>query len=282
MLCAWEALLNILPMRFRTAVDRQGRAGLQELRLRSGQSPQLDTNNGTIWLQDTVTASDIQFTINAASKYSPWSAESIRHGYITAPGGHRIGICGEAILKNGQLSGFQRPAALCIRIARDFPDISKNIMLHEHSLLILGPPGSGKTTLLRDLIRRYSNSISGSIGVIDERNELFPIFNDRYCFDTGKKTDIITGCGKRQGIETILRCMSTSMIAVDEITAADDCSALIQAGWCGVKLLATAHAANLDDLHMRPVYKPIIESQLFDAYITLKRDKTWHMERVYK
>ena len=87
---------------------------------------------------------------------------------------------------------------------------------------------------------------------------------------------------KKYGIETALRCMGPSVIAVDEITAAEDCEALIHAGWCGVRLFATAHASCKADLYARPVYKPLTETHLFDTLITLGRDKSWHVERMDK
>ena len=60
----------------------------------------------------------------------------------------------------------------------------------------------------------------------------------------------------------------------------EDCQAMIQAGWCGVNLLATAHAATVDDLLQRPVYKPILESGLFQNVIVLKQDKSWEFKKV--
>lgn len=282
MQCAWDALLNLLPIRLRAAVDRQSKNNLQELRLRLGRQPELVTAAGSFWLQDTITAADIQFCINAASKYSPWAAHTTQYGYITAAGGHRIGICGEAITDNNRVTGLRNPTALCIRVARDFQGISADIPVHNSSVLILGPPGSGKTTLLRDIIRKCSNTGKHHISVVDERGELFPSINGKFCYDVGNKTDILSGCRKDHGIEMLLRCMGPSVIAVDEITAAEDCEALIQAGWCGVHLFATAHANGKDDLFSRPVYKPIVETHLFNTVVTLNPDKTWRVERMDK
>ena len=70
------------------------------------------------------------------------------------------------------------------------------------------------------------------------------------------------------------------LLPVDEITAQEDCNALIHAGWCGVKLLATAHAGSKMDLYSRPVYKPIIKSRLFETLLILQPDKSWRMERI--
>jgi stage III sporulation protein AA len=145
------------------------------------------------------------------------------------------------------------------------------------SVLILGPPGSGKTTLLRDLIRIVSDRGTGSVSVVDERGELFPREAD---FDRGKQTDVLTGCDKASGIDMVLRTMGPRYVAVDEITNQNDCQALIRAGWCGVKLMATAHATDLADLRQRPVYRPLIQTGIFDTVVVLKPDKSWRVERV--
>ena len=91
---------------------------------------------------------------------------------------------------------------------------------------------------------------------------------------------MLTGTGKPEGIEALLRCMGPGVIAVDEITAQEDCQALIQTGWCGVQILATAHAASKEDLYHRPVYRPLLQGKLFDMIITMNRDKSWKCERL--
>jgi stage III sporulation protein AA len=74
--------------------------------------------------------------------------------------------------------------------------------------------------------------------------------------------------------------MGPRWIAVDEITAQEDCQALLNAGWSGVSLLATAHAEDLSDLFDRPVYRPIVNSKLFDTVLILNEDKSWIAERM--
>lgn len=280
MRCAWQEYLKLLPAWMRNEVDELGKDGLQELRLRIGALPELVISDASVWLRKNVTSEDLSFVINTASNYSPWAATTIKHGYITAAGGHRIGICGDAVMQNEQMTGIRSPTSLCVRVARDFPGIGKKAVSGDGSVLIIGRPGSGKTTLLRDMIRQRSERGRGSIAVVDERGELFPFSQGTACFPMGKRTDVLSGCSKGVGINSVLRTMSPSCIAVDEITEQSDCNALLHAGWSGVELLATAHAASRNDLLCRPVYRPIVAAKLFDTVLVMQPDKSWHAERI--
>ena len=279
MKCAWSEFLQLVPHRMRSQVDSIGKITLQELRLRIGQVPELVCKDRIYMLTGIVNSADLQYTINAASQYSPWAAATIVQGYLTGPGGHRIGICGTTVVKSGAITGFSFPTSICIRVARDFPGIAQSIS-PEGSVLIIGSPGSGKTTFLRDLIRNRSERGCGPVTVIDERCELFPQVSGKTCFETGCRTDILTGCSKEQGIPMALRTMGPSCIAVDEITAESDTQALLHAAWCGVDLFATAHAGSKNDLFSRPTYQPILAGKLFQTLLILKADKSWTQERL--
>ena len=78
----------------------------------------------------------------------------------------------------------------------------------------------------------------------------------------------------------VLRSMGPSVIAMDEITCPEDCAALIRAAWCGVHLLATAHASSVRDLSERPVYRPLVETGLFSRAVVLDRQRQWKIEEV--
>jgi len=101
MRCAWQEYLRLLPNWMRRDVDAIGSIQLQELRLRTGLPPELVLGNHSQWLNRNVSSEDLQYVINAASQYSPWAAATASDGYITAAGGHRIGICGDAVVENG-------------------------------------------------------------------------------------------------------------------------------------------------------------------------------------
>lgn len=264
MTCMKAELLAVLPKGIREGVDTDG---LLEIRLRLDRPGMLVTLNGSRTLPGRVTESDLNFVINAASRYSPWNAATMGEGYLTAPGGHRIGVCGE-----GAGEGLRTVTSLCIRVAREVPGAAKGIPT-EGSMLILGPPGSGKTTLLRDLILRIGET--EPVAVVDERRELFP-----EGFRREGQVDVLTGVEKDRGLDMLLRSMGPRWIAVDEITRERDCEALRRASFCGVKLLATAHASNVRDLFTRPVYLPLARSGLFQRAVTLDEHRRWRLEEV--
>ena len=271
MICGYQELLSVLPGWLGKEIDRCGVDGLQEIRLRVGKGVELRGSGRSVFLQRIVKGEDISFCINTATRYSPWAYETMSEGFITAPGGHRIGVCGEAV---GQpVRTMRNVRSLCIRVAGDFPGIGEELAKIKGSILIIGKPGSGKTTLLRDLIRQRSRR--ETVCVIDQRCELFP-----GCFETGPRVDVMSGCGKKEAVDMLLRTMGPDTIAMDEITLQSDCEAMLSAAWCGVELIATAHASDMKQLKARSVYRPLVESGVFQTVAVLQPDKSWRTERM--
>lgn len=273
MTCAWEEFLKLLPGSLRQEADSWGREELQELRLRLGQKPEYIFPGRGRWGRETVTRQTLDFCVNAASRYSPWAASTAARGYITAPGGHRIGLCGEAVWDRGQVAGIREPTSLCLRVARDFPGIGRDGAALGTSLLLLGAPGWGKTTLLRDICRQIGEK--ETVCVVDSRGEVFPKGIPR-----GRRMDVLSACPKGTGVEMVLRTMTPQWIALDEITAAEDTRALLFAANCGVKLLATAHAASPQELSSREIYRPLVEQGIFEHLLVLRPDKSYRLERM--
>lgn len=270
MKCAWKELLAVLPFSLQGMVEPY-QSNLQEVRLRLSHPPELVANSKIIKLPGTVSQADLDGCIHSASRYSPWAATTLAHGYLAAPGGHRIGVCGEAIMKEGIFSGIRNVRSVCVRVVRDFCGLADSIFFRGQAMLILGAPGWGKTTLLRDIARQIARQ--SNVAVVDERQELFPPG-----FEEGERMDILYGCPKKYGIEIVLKTMTPDCIVVDEITSAEDCSALIEAIGCGVRLIATAHAAGMADFRRRKVYSPLIAHGIFDTFILLNRDKSFRVE----
>lgn len=273
MICAWNELLAIIPERLKYDVISLGKDKLLELRLRLGRQAELILMDNVCWIGKQITSDELEQCINNASRFSPWTAGTIGKGYFTAPGGHRIGICGECVIKEGNMTGIRNITSLCIRVARDFPGIGNSAGDIRDSTIILGAPGWGKTTLLRDVARSVASRCC--VSVVDERREIFPEH-----FPAGKRMDILSGTPKTDGIEIVLRCMGPEYIAVDEITAQEDTTALLHVHGCGVKLLATAHAGSLDEFFSRLAYRQLLEHSVFKRALVLHPDKTYTSERI--
>lgn len=257
---------------------------LEEIRLRAGQ-PVCVNVGGREWALDFQVCDGelLNTVLGRASSYSGYAiGDQLSQGFLTVPGGHRIGVCG-SVRPNGTMTGI---TSLNIRVARQITGIAEPILSdlkrHPASTLILGPPGSGKTTLLRETVRCLSDRMDFRVSLIDERYELAGVAEGVPQFSVGRHTDILSGVGKRQGIEMALRGMNPQWIALDEITAQSDVEAMTQAAYCGVQLLATAHASSAEDLDRRPVYRGLLSAHLFETMITIEPDRHIRAERIRK
>lgn len=232
-----------------------------------------------------VTERDINCVIERATGASLHSYLSqLAEGYIYSRG-LRIGVCGEAAVQNGEISGFRRFTSLNIRIPHEFEGDLGTVYARLFgktgtSVLVLAPPGVGKTTVLRELIRRLSDS-GINISVVDERGELTAGYPGEGGFDLGANTDILSGVKKSRAAIMMLRAMSPQYIALDEITDSEDIHAVREISGCGVSLLATAHASSHDDLNRREVYRELLKDGIFDyaLEIYIRSEKREYTER---
>lgn len=71
----------------------------------------------------------------------------------------------------------------------------------------------------------------------------------------------------------LLRAMSPTWIAADEITARRDLEAMEQISYCGVRLLATAHAKDLQEPRARPLYRELLSLEIFKRFLVLQPDR---------
>ncbi|SHJ67286.1 stage III sporulation protein AA [Anaerobranca californiensis DSM 14826] len=212
------------------------------------------------------------------TNYSYYSVEEeLQKGYITIPGGHRVGICGKAVVEKEKVKTLVDINSLNIRIARQkkgigdkvLPYIIKdNIFL---STIILSPPNCGKTTLLRDLVRILSSSdkFSFKVGVVDERSEIAGCFRGIPQLDIGKRVDVIDSCPKKEGMIMLIRSMSPHILATDELGKKEDIDALEYAITAGVNVLTTVHGKDLFDLKNKGNFREILSLNLFKRLIIL-------------
>jgi len=245
-------------------------AAAEEFRLRVGRAPGIVADGREKPLmKEAVKARDIAFVLEKVTRASLHSAaESMKAGFVTFSGGHRVGICGTAVLKDEHVEGFRNISSLNIRIAKEMKGIAERLMPQLKingefcSTLIAAPPGRGKTTLLRDMVRTLSNE-GVCCCVADERGEIAAMANGAAQLDVGSCTDVITAAPRDKAALMLLRSMNPRILALDEITDPKDAEAVYKTAYCGVKLIATAHAGSLDELRRKEIYKDLLKAGLF-------------------
>lgn len=270
-------------------------SGLQEIRLRMEQPVILLINGAETFLsQDGSRGEDpqqayrpqreeIEQLLEHICHYSLYAyEEGFRQGFLSVSGGHRVGIAGQVVTEaDGSIRTMKNITCLNIRIACQIKGAADAILpwLYERgqlkNVLIISPPGCGKTTLLRDLIRQVSDGNLYGTGkgvcLVDERSEIAGCWMGRAQNDVGIRTDVLDACPKAGGMMLLLRSMSPSVIAVDELGGRDDMKALRMVSYCGVKVLATIHGADVEDAlnRMGENYDAL---QIFDLFVLLGRE----------
>ena len=180
-------------------------------------------------------------------------AREIAEGYITLPGGGRVGFCGTAVIQDGRLTALRDISSLNIRFPRQVKGCAETLCRRAFagglcSLILCGKPLSGKTTVLRDMARILGKS--HRVAVVDSRGELAGVHGGVPTLDVGENTDVLNGYSKSDGIMCALRSLSPEIIICDEI--GDDAESVRQCMSCGVKLAVSAHAGSIAELKRRP------------------------------
>ena len=87
-MAAFQEILDVLPGRLQT-LDF---SAAQELRLRVGQAPAVLENGQERRLSGLVRPGELDGILQRATSYSAHACQdALRQGYVTLPGGHRIG-----------------------------------------------------------------------------------------------------------------------------------------------------------------------------------------------
>lgn len=244
----------------------------------------LTTNSGEIFITQ---KSDINQIMNHITSYSLYAFDcELAEGFITIQGGHRIGICGNCVVKDGKIVNQCDITSFNIRIAHSVIGCAKEVIEYLFdknqnvcNTLIFSPPGSGKTTLLRECVRLLSTGdechFGKNIAVVDERMEIAAIHCGKPQNNLGNRTDIICGGKKTEVMPILLRTMAPDIIAVDEIGSREDFLQINDCAKCGVSVIATIHRDEILQL------KDIMDAGVFKRFIGLKYRDFQYFATVY-
>ena len=271
---------------------------IEELRLRVGQPLLVRTLDKDLFINQKgevtnpkkayfIKHEDLASALDRMTHSSVYAVEEdLKQGFITLPGGNRVGLTGEVVLLKGQIQTIKHISSLNLRIARDIPGLSLKILPlllsadgGVYHTLLISPPRAGKTTLLRDLIRSISNGVpqiglrGQTVGVVDERGELAGMWQGVPTYDLGYRTDVLDGCPKASGMSMMVRSMSPQVLAMDELGHTNDVIAIMDALRTGVQILSTAHASTLEEARNRPVIAQLLDQGVFERLVVLSRQQ---------
>ncbi len=278
-----ENILSQIIEPYRSYLNHISFDSLEEIRLRINRPVILNYRNANVYLEKNGTTTceknavvvknvDLVHLSAALCNHSMYAhVEDLRDGFITIRGGHRVGIAGKSVIKNGQVNGITSVSGINIRIAKEYigcsdilkPYINPNDQIK--NTLIVSPPQCGKTTYLRDLCRIFSAKYK--ISIIDERSEIAGSFGGVPQFNIGMQTDVLDRFPKNTGMILAVRSLSPDILVTDEIGDKQDVEALHKVSCSGCRLFASMHGESIRQIAER---KPEILS-FFDIAVVLGR-----------
>lgn len=274
-------ILKYLPIDVRQTLlnDSVDWTCLTEIRLRLSKNLRINYGKKEKIYKLIINKNHMNELLEFATRHSAYAFENqLKQGFITVEGGHRIGLCGKAIVKEGCVCGFKNISSANIRVAHEVKYCGNNVIsfIKEkdrlYNTLIIAPPGCGKTTLLRDIIRNLAAYVN--VGVCDERGELAACCEGVSCNDLGDRTDVIEDCDKNAASEILLRTMNPRVIAMDEL-GNEDVAIIDRLINHGCMVIATIHGISIEEA------KAVLN--YFDRLIVLSDfEGIGTIEKVYK
>lgn len=229
-----------------------------------------------------VSREDLYRSIASISDNSLYAfEEEIRRGFITIPGGHRVGLAGQVVVNGQEVKTMKDFSGLCFRVAREVPGCALGLLNHVAprggpvNTLIISPPRCGKTTMLRDLARLLSDG-SGSVPahnvvVVDERSEIAGCFQGIPQLNVGVRTDVLDACPKAVGMMMAIRSLSPQVIVTDEVGRHEDVEAINECLHAGIAVITSIHARSVEELRARPLIRNLLDQGAFRRGIILSR-----------
>lgn len=188
--------------------------------------------------------------------------------------------------ENNGVKTIKNFSSLNVRIPHDVAGCSESVFTKITASgkiinsLIVSAPGKGKTTMLRDLARKISFG-NQNVLIVDERNEICSYSDGKPYFKTGGNCDVITYGSKEFAFSFGIRTMSPSVIITDELMTELDSEAVMLAAAGGVKVIASVHAEDVNELKSKGYLKKLLSSGLIGRYVFLSSETLGTIKYVY-
>lgn len=270
-----RVVLGMLPSPIRQAVAgaiSMSGGHFEELRLYRGGRIRVLHAGRSVYAPGQCSPEDFDRTLRTLCGNSLYShSETMRDGYVITADGLRVGVCGRAVLRRGEVDLITDITSLCIRIPGRYPEIARPLMPYiltksgVNGMLVFSAPGVGKTTLLRELADLLSSPEFGlRCAVVDTRMEIgFGL--------TGASLHLLRGYPRALGMETAVRTLSPDLVICDEISDEKDADAVLYCASSGAAVIASAHAAGYEDLWRKPALARLLKNHVFAARTELFR-----------
>ncbi len=270
-----EVLGRVLPEHLIEGICHCGAPDMEELRLHCDRYASVHARGKNYSIKICLTEKEMQEILKRMCAGSLYAfSQTINRGYLSLEGGIRVGVCGSAALDRGAVIGVSRITGLMIRIPHAVEVSPHEILSRFRSrrtrrgILLYAPPGVGKTTLLRAIAKSAASpTYDYRTVVVDTRAELSYTLHGK-----DLNLDILLGYPRDVGIEIAVRTMGADLILCDEIGGDADAASILSAANCGVPIIASAHASDIEELLSRPAMQMLHRAHVFDLYVGLSRE----------
>ncbi len=279
----WALLQPYLPQRWLAALavlPAAQQAAVQELRLRAEQPLAVSLPAGERYLcRDGLTALRQPGLLRCSARelegcFLRFCQESVyaheaelRQGYLTVPGGLRVGVAGTA-----SPGGVRQVTSLCVRLPRRHAGCAAGLLplvdtpAGLQNTLLVGEPSSGKTTLLRDLAARLA-ARGRRVAVADERGEIAGVDGLPGC-------DVLRGGDKPAMIRQAIRTLAPQAVVFDELGSPEEVEAIAACAYAGVAVISSLHGREATALQRQPLVQLLARRQTFSRWIFLAGRQT--------
>lgn len=270
----WKDMLPGLLDERQSNLLRMHEDKLAEIRLRIGMPLRIKCIDGLELSGERVAEQQLRRLVNRLMENSMYACEEeLRHGYFTAAGGVRVGVCGKINSGRNGVESLASIGSICIRIPHAVQGCAQELydaamQNGPGSILVISPPGLGKTTIIRDLARIASDS-GFNVAIADERREIAACVEGVPQLNVGCRSDVMDACRKELAIPMLIRACAPDFVVADEIGGTGDAKVIADAARCGVSVMATAHARDFYSLQNREAFSELLKQGIFDWFVTL-------------